>query len=188
TNLQRLAGFRACPCLDNYFRLDRFGKCAACPIGYQCKNETINLLPGFYWIWKSKENKQNYIMFSTKLQEEHKDLNNSWHTFNGSIPKAYPCPFIGSCKGGIDSKCFNGYEGPLCAICSKGYYRMFSGCNKCPTLYLFVGQCCAVAIVAGILVFAIIKDKKSNRANRRSVSDTVFSSFKIVIGFYQVTS
>ncbi|XP_031573692.1 uncharacterized protein LOC116307550 isoform X2 [Actinia tenebrosa] len=189
TNLKKLAGFRACPCLDNFYRLDRFGKCIECPLGYQCTNETVCLLPGFYWIWKNESSKEKYQNFTELLKEENMyDYDPNWRKFDENLPIPYMCPFIVSCKGGVDSMCSDGYKGPLCAICSKGYYRMFSGCNKCPTLYLLVGQCCAVAVVAGILVFAIIKDKKSNRANRRSVSDTVFSSFKIVIGFYQVTS
>jgi hypothetical protein len=34
----------------------------------------------------------------------------------------------------------------------------------------------------------IVKDKKSNSSDGRSVTDTIFSSLKIIIGFYQVTS
>jgi hypothetical protein len=65
---------------------------------------------------------------------------------------------------------------------------MFSGCNKCPTLYVFLAQCIAVEIVFIIIAFVIIKDRKAKHSNGRSVTDTIFSSFKIVIGFYQVTS
>jgi hypothetical protein len=56
------------------------------------------LLAEFYWTWYDDQNKQNYRTFSKKLQEENKHLLISWRVFNGSLPKAYPCPFIGSCE------------------------------------------------------------------------------------------
>lgn len=65
---------------------------------------------------------------------------------------------------------------------------MYSGCNKCPSLFLFVGQCLAVLIVIGVIVLLIIKEKRSSASKGRSVIDTIFSSLKIIIGFYQVTS
>jgi hypothetical protein len=56
------------------------------------------LLAEFYWTWHDDQNKQNYRTFSEKLREENKTFLISWRVFNGSLPKAYPCPFIGSCK------------------------------------------------------------------------------------------
>ena len=46
------AGFRACRCLDNYYRKDRFGACYPCPQeGLSCLGEYQHLLPGFWWTW-----------------------------------------------------------------------------------------------------------------------------------------
>ena len=36
-----------------------------------------------------------------------------------------------SCKGGNEFKCAKGYEGRLCALCSKGYYKVAGTCAKC---------------------------------------------------------
>ncbi|XP_031568390.1 uncharacterized protein LOC116303078 [Actinia tenebrosa] len=156
------------------------------PLGYKSINETVDLRPGFYWIWSEDEVRKSYITFSAKLQEENQGYDAELKSFNEILPPAYPCPFIGSCKGGFDANCSHGYEGILCAVCSRGFYKMFSGCNECPSVYLFVGQCLAVFIVVAIITFVIVKDKKAR--SERSAADNIFSSLKIVIGFYQVTS
>lgn len=104
TNLKRLAGFRACLCLDNFYRLDRFGACKECSLGYQCTNETINLHPGFYWIWSQESEKENYLTFAEKLQTENKDHDLDWRAFNGTLPSAYVCPFPSSCKASEKKK------------------------------------------------------------------------------------
>lgn len=98
TNLKRLAGFRACPCLDNYYRLNRFGSCTQCPLGYKCTNETVNLHPGFYWIWNNEIDKEAYLTFTDKLQVENNDHDFKWITFDDILPVAYLCPFVGSCE------------------------------------------------------------------------------------------
>lgn len=98
TNLTRLAGFRACPCLENFYRLDRFGKCIECPLGYQCTNETVRLLPEFYWIWKNESSKERYKTFTEVLQQENKYHDPNWRIFNERLPIPYICPFVGSCK------------------------------------------------------------------------------------------
>ena len=57
------------------------------------------------------------------------------------------CPYAGSCKGGIDSDCNEGYQGNLCAICRSGYYLRFNRCIKCPSL--------AVASVSSFVVVVL---------------------------------
>ncbi|XP_022084862.1 uncharacterized protein LOC110976135 isoform X3 [Acanthaster planci] len=59
----RHAGFRACPCLSNYYRRDRFRECFPCPLeGINCSGEYQHLLPGFWWTWDwgSIDNYQSY--------------------------------------------------------------------------------------------------------------------------------
>lgn len=51
---------------------------------------------------------------------------------------------------------------------------------------MIVFQITAVFIILAIITFVIVKDKKAR--SERSATDTIFSSLKIVIGFYQVTS
>jgi hypothetical protein len=71
--------------LENFYRLDRFGRCIESPFGYQCTNETVNLRPEFYWIWNQDMVKETYLKFSEKLQEENKD-DIEWRKFNESLP------------------------------------------------------------------------------------------------------
>ncbi|EDO28617.1 predicted protein [Nematostella vectensis] len=188
TDLKQFAGFRACPCLTGYFRLNRFGVCKPCSYGYYCSNESVNLMPGFYWTWQQPNHTQEYQTFASKLQEESKQHDRDWDSFNGSLPMAYRCPFTGSCKGDFNATCSRGYEGVLCAACSRGYYRMFSSCNKCPTTPLVITQFVGVFLVLALVAVVVILNRKKSRDDKRSQTDQLFGSLKIVIGFYQILS
>ncbi|XP_031564441.1 putative leucine-rich repeat-containing protein DDB_G0281931 [Actinia tenebrosa] len=108
-------------------------------------------------------------------------------SYSLGIPKAYECPVAEACKGGLDSECSLGYEGPLCAVCSKGFYMLASTCRKCPSLPWIIAQVVLITvIITGLLIF-MIKEKKS-KSNKRSLSDAMTARLKIVIGFFQVTS
>ncbi|XP_048589537.1 uncharacterized protein LOC5499073 [Nematostella vectensis] len=183
-----LKKFRACPCLTGYFRLNRFGVCKPCSYGYYCSNESVNLMPGFYWTWQQPNHTQEYQTFASKLQEESKQHDRDWDSFNGSLPMAYRCPFTGSCKGDFNATCSRGYEGVLCAECSRGYYRMFSSCNKCPTTPLVITQFVGVFLVLALVAVVVILNRKKSRDDKRSQTDQLFGSLKIVIGFYQILS
>ena len=59
-----------------------------------------------------------------------------WRTSNTSFA-VLPCLGEHHCAGGADmeTRCEDGYEGPLCAVCSKGYAGVGAGpdlvCNMC---------------------------------------------------------
>ena len=45
-----VAGYRACSCLDGYYRVDRFQQCFACDeAGTECKDDGRSLLSGYWW-------------------------------------------------------------------------------------------------------------------------------------------
>ncbi|XP_048588576.1 uncharacterized protein LOC116614027 [Nematostella vectensis] len=188
TDLKKFAGFRACPCLPGYFRLDRFGLCKPCPYGYNCSNESVNLMPGFYWTWYHPDHIQEYQTFARRLKEESRFRESDWDSLNGSLPVAYLCPFTSSCRGDFNATCSHSYEGVLCGACSRGYYRMFSGCNKCPSTPLVITQFVGVFLVLALIAVVVILNWKKSRADKRSLTDQLFGSLKIVIGFYQILS
>ncbi|EDO48252.1 predicted protein [Nematostella vectensis] len=188
TDLTKHAGFRACPCLPGYFRLQRFGECTLCPIGYECSNETVNLRKDFYWLWSREDSKIEYQTFSNKLQEESLGYDKDWDSLNASLPVAYRCPFEESCEGGFNASCKSGYEGVLCGACSRGFYRMFSGCKKCPSTPLVIIQFVAVFLVLVLIALVIIFNKNKSQDGKRSLTDNLFGSLKIVIGSYQILS
>ena len=188
TNYTQIAGFKGCKCLWNFYRLDRFGPCTACPsMGLSCRDESVSLMPGFFWRWSSKQNLRSYRDFSGSLLI----LNNSYEytAFKGQLPTAYMCPAgEEACLGGTESKCRKGYEGPLCAVCSKGYYQLLTNCRKCPEILWFILQVVGLSIVIFLLSLSVVLGKKRKTEAGRSVTDEILARFKIVISFYQVTS
>ena len=132
--------------------------------------------------------KKLYKRFVKDMQLLGPEYNKTFSTFNGALPKQLKCPYVGSCKGGIDSECHKGYQGNLCATCTNGFYLRFNTCMKCPRLTVTVFAFVAV-IVFFVFVFLVVLwgDSKHTQDNR-TVADVIMSCFKIVIGFYQVIS
>ena len=100
------------------------------------------------------------------------------------------CPIEESCIGGLDSPCNDGYEGPLCSVCSSGYYKQLQTCNKCPSKSWIAGQISVIVVILLIIIAVSVwtgtrKNKKDT--GERSLTDTFLSTIKIAIGFYQVT-
>ena len=112
TNTKIFAGFRACWCLRNYHRLDRFGPCTACPgQGVECSHDKLNLSGGLYWKWADNsrnDNKSTYKLLIANLANENDKYDNNTRKFIGKVPKAYKCLREQSCLGGIDSECAEG--------------------------------------------------------------------------------
>ena len=196
------AGYRACKCLKGYHRTDRFGGCKLCEDGLHCANDTIvTLKNGYWWKWRNESYKLLYKNFTTSLvnitYSPGKSINSSIfnHSFNKfphPVPKSYKCPREESCKvkGGHDSFCATGYQGPLCAVCSPGYYKQLQTCQLCPTKKWMIVQLSIMVAVAAI-VFAVIiwtSKRKSRKKEGRSSVDIILCRLKIVIGFYQVTN
>ena len=181
------AEYRACRCLHQFYRLDRFGSCSACPpYGFVCEKDTEILAPNYFWKWSNQSEKVLFKGFVNNIHSPGPDYNRSFSTFNTLLPKPLKCPHAKSCRGGIDSECHRGYRGALCATCSEGFYFRFNSCLKCPRLIVTVTSSILV-IVLFVAVFLMVLLGDSRRAeNNRTVADVVMSCFKIVIGFYQV--
>lgn len=190
TNTTTLAGFRACRCLENYFRLDRFGPCTACPgLGVECSNDTLRLSRGFYWSWTrngSKSDKYFYKLLIAGLAIESDTYDNESMKYVGRVPKAYKCIRQDSCLGGIESQCAEGYVGPLCANCQSGFYKRMIACHKCPSKKLIAIQFGILGVIVFVIILVIVKSDKSSKPGRRTVADVFLAHVKIVIGFYQV--
>ncbi|XP_022083844.1 uncharacterized protein LOC110975569 [Acanthaster planci] len=192
TDKSRHAGFRACPCVSNYYRRDRFGECFPCPLeGVNCSGEYQHLLPGFWWTWdwNSTDNFQSYNNFVKNILMENDYYNRFTRKFHGVLPKAHPCPRNKSCLNlgvGINATCQHGYEDFLCSQCITGYYSWLGQCFKCPRWWVFLLEVLASIIVIIVVVLVVAWDLRRHRQRGRSVVSVLFSRFKILLGFYQI--
>ena len=189
TQYDAFAKFRACPCMDSFYRLDRFGPCNKCPsVGLTCENETVTLTKGFFWQWESPESRALYKKFIKELQVQSTAYDPNHTKYELFFPRVYACPVTSSCQGGMQSLCSKGYEGPLCAVCSNGYYQIVSRCQKCPKFRWLIGQIILAVFLLSMIMLPLIIGKNMRNSSGRSVTDIVLARFKIFIGFYQVTS
>lgn len=196
TDTGRHAGSRACRCLDNYYRTDRFDECFQCPDdGVNCSQDHQFLLPGFWWSWSftgrySEQHLPDYLQFVDNLLYEGEDVNLSSSSFVGNLPAAHRCPYKDSCQGHINDSeiCSKGYEGPLCATCRKGFFQWFDSCIECPPLWRSLVQIFIVVALFVFLLFLLhIAERQRNlTASGRTVVDHIASKTKILVGFGQV--
>ena len=166
-----------------------FEKCHKCVGGLTCRDDYASLKSGYWWEWRNKTHTDRYRFFIANLLAISPALDVSSVQYPFPIPTPYRCPREESCKGGLDSPCENGYEGPLCHICSSGYYKQFQTCIQCPSKKWIVGQLTIIAAIA-IIITAILLwtiKKKKAEGEKSLLIDLLFSKLKIVIGFYQVT-
>ena len=195
TDAKAFAGFRACKCLDNYYRTNLFGNCTPCEKkqGLNCHDDFANLTVGFWWRWKDETHLEQYRNFSKNLKnfsftpELHK-ANDSGIEYPYTIPQPYRCPMAEACKGGLNSSCEAGYEGPLCAVCSDGYHKQLKKCKLCPTKGWMIGQLAIIGALVIIFVILVVwgSKKKSKKDAGRPFLDKLLGKIKVVIGFYQV--
>ena len=188
TNLRAFAGFRACFCLHGNYRLDRFGPCFACSQGYTCVNGTATLARGFYWKWSDKKTQQLYAEFEDSLQIIDNSFSNSLTKYPSPLPFAYACPIAEACLGSLNSTCSQGYEGPLCGVCSQGYFKLLTKCRKCPSLPWIAARFLGVFMLVSFVAVISLRDRKKEENAQRSVADVLLARLKIVVSFYQVTS
>ncbi|XP_038066729.1 uncharacterized protein LOC119736792 [Patiria miniata] len=192
TDTSRHAGFRACPCVSNYYRKDRFGECFACPLqGTDCSEEYQHLLPGFWWTWDwgSVDNYQSYEKYVQNILIHNESYDESTVRFKGALPKVHPCPRKESCQNGgdgINATCEFGYEDFLCSQCIANYYSWFNRCFECPRWYVFLLEIVAALVVIVVLIIIVMWDLRRHRRRGRSAINALFSRFKIVLGFYQI--
>ena len=166
-----------------------FEKCHKCAKGLKCKDDAITLKSGYWWEWQNKTYRDRYKDFISNLMSSLPALDASSVQYPFPVPTPYKCPREESCNGGLDSSCQSGYEGPLCEVCSSGYYKQLQACKQCPSKKWIVGQ---LSIAAAIIVFIaialpLIATRMKKGTRKRPLIDTLLSKLKIVIGFYQVT-
>ena len=166
-----------------------FEKCYKCARGLQCKDDAISLKSGYWWEWQNETYRDRYKDFTTNLMASLPALDASSVQYPFPVPTPYKCLREESCNGGLDSSCQSGYQGPLCEVCSSGYYKQLQTCEKCPSKKWIVGQLSIVAIVIFFIAIALplIARRMKKGARKRPIVDTLLSKLKIVIGFYQVT-
>ena len=176
TETDYVAGYRACQCL--------FGQG-----GLLCRDDYASLKSGHWWQWRNKTFKDLYKVFIKNLLASSPALDDFSIKYPYPIPTPYRCPVEESCEGGLDSACKKGYEGPVCGVCSSGFYKQLQACAQCASQKWIVGQLTIVAAILLVIVAGLVwKSKRKTKYDREShLIDTFFSKVKIVIGFYQVT-
>ncbi len=167
-----------------------FEKCHKCGQGgLQCQDDYASLKAGYWWEWRNVSHADRYRDFIANLLTSSPALDASSVQYPFPIPIPYKCPREESCRGGLDSPCDNGYDGPLCEVCSPGYYKQLQTCTQCPSKRWMVVQLSIVATVILILIVVLvwINKKQNKTGGHHSLIDMILSKLKIVIGFYQVT-
>lgn len=166
-----------------------FKECHKCVEGLECVDDYASLKSGYWWKWRNNTYKDRYRDFIANLLRTLPALDDASVLYPYPMPTPYKCPIEESCKGGLDSPCVTGYEGPLCAVCSSGHYKQLQTCKQCPSREMMVGQLSIiVAILVVVVVFvALTRKRKASKDQDHSVIDMFLSKLKIVIGFYQVT-
>ncbi|KAL9962095.1 hypothetical protein ACROYT_G031166 [Oculina patagonica] len=190
TETDFFAGNRACKCLEGHYRTHMFERCFKCGQGgLKCQDDYATLKYGHWWEWRNDTHKDHYNVFIKNLLTSSPAFDVFHVEYPYLIPTPYRCPVEESCKGGLDSPCEIGYQGPLCSICSLGYYKQFNICSQCPSKGWIVTQ---LSIILAILLIIIVVSvwngrRRPKRNEKRFLVDTFFSKVKIVVGFYQVT-
>ena len=189
TDTTKFAGYKACECLKNFYRTDRFGPCQPCPKqGLTCAKDYAELQTGYWWQWDSNESKEQYANFILNMRIKNDSFNHNSSVYNRSMPKAYACPRGKSCLGGLESRCSVGYSGPLCDVCAAGHYRRLQSCKECPSRkWLAIQVSLTVAIVVVIVALVVWTSKRKSKEKRnRPLVDIILARLKIIVGFYQV--
>ena len=168
-----------------------FKQCFKCGQGgLKCQDDYASLKPGHWWEWRNETHKNRYQVFIKNLLASSPNITNEFYVqYPFAIPTPYRCPAKESCNGGLNSTCENGYEGPLCSVCSSGHFKQFKICTRCPSRKWIAGQI-SITLVIVLIVIAILvwtSRRKMKKGEEGRLMNTFFSKLKIVIGFYQVT-
>ncbi|XP_078382310.1 uncharacterized protein LOC144664996 [Oculina patagonica] len=191
TETDHFAGNRACKCLEGQYRTHMFKRCFKCGQGgLKCQDDYAALKYGYWWEWRNNTHRDHYNVFIANLLSSSPAFDVFHVEYPYLIPTPYRCQREESCKGGLDSPCENEYKGPLCSICTSGYYKQLDICTRCPSKKWIVGQLSIIlAIVLILIAVSVWTGKKRVKKDKESLlMDTFFSKVKIVIGFYQVTN
>ena len=190
TEAKLFAGFRACHCREGFFRRHMFEGCEPCEKqdGFKCEKGAVTLQLGYWWKWENDTNQELYKSFTKVLHGNSPVEIQSIIEYPYSLPRPHKCPRPESCQGGFNSTCNVGYEGPLCEVCSPGYYKQLKTCRECPSKTWMIAQLSVIAAVIVIITAVVVwrGRKQAKKKQGRSLVDIVLGRLKIVIGFYQV--
>ena len=190
TETDFFAGHRGCKCLEGKYRTHMFKECFKCGQGgLKCQDDYALLESGYWWEWRNETHKTRYQVFIKNLLASSPTIDEFHVQYPFAIPTPYRCPAKESCNGGLNSTCENGYEGPLCSVCSSGYFKQLKICTRCPSRKWIAGQI-SITLVIVLIIIAILvwtSRRKIKKGEEGRFMNTFFSKLKIVIGFYQVT-
>ena len=185
--------------MEGFFRANLFEGCKPCnQDGLKCVDDYATLKNGYWWEWQNETRRLFYENFMITLANNtvspltpvnSSDRYSVTIEYPYALPLPHKCSREESCMGGLDSSCQAGYKGPLCEVCSAGYYKILKTCKVCPTKQWMIGQLSVVVAVIAIVVAIVVwtSRKKSKKTKGRSSVDIILGRLKIVIGFYQVT-
>ena len=198
------AGYRACNCLTNHYRTQRFGPCYMCDtrLGMNCRDDYLSVAQGFWWSWKrwddadndSIANENQYVSFVKNLMNKSEKYSNTSTKYDGFIPMMHRCPINESCRNEKSTRirssemCTSGYWGTLCGQCSEGYYSWFQRCHRCPQKWRTGLQFLGLLFLLGILVGVLYVIGKLKRKKDDDLVKKISSVLKITVGFIQVMS
>lgn len=187
TDTNVTADYRACPCLPNFDRKDRYGECTSCigNPGLICTGDARELVRGYWWTF-GDENEDggdsqlafNYSEFSKnlRLSPAHDSYKPDYETFSSALPTPYECPNKDMCLGGFNAECAEGASGPLCAVCKANYTKANRICRPCPEKK---GASLAIAFILFIVIIVAIV--LLVRTNAQSLTTELESSNKKAI-------
>ena len=164
TETDFFAGYRACPCLKDHYRTHLLKGCHECgKNGLVCQGEYASLKPGYWWQWCNHSYKSRYQEFIQNLIAAIPALDENSVKYPYPLPTPYMCQVPDSCEGGMDSPCADGYEGPVCAICSLDYYKQSYTCKKIPSKSWIAGQLSrGCHFISDIFLVGMEKEKKAS--------------------------
>ena len=181
------AGFRACKCENNHYRVDRFGPCFRCPVHGSCKNEVLYFKNGYYVDWNAVNSSISYyVKFIENLNIIGDEYDRKYVNMTERLPQANQCLNPAACKSNLSTSCQKGYKGFLCDSCEKGYYKVGYACSVCPSKREKIRNIAIASVIFFLMVtmsitLSIFKSNKS-QLNR------LLSKAKIAINYYQITS
>ena len=184
TETDFFTGYRACPCLKDHYRTHLLEGCHECgKNGLVCQGEYVSLKPGYWWQWRNHSYKSRYQEFIENLIAAIPALDKNSVKYPYPLPTPYMCQVPDSCEGGMDSPCADGYEGPVCAICSLDYYKQSHICKKSPSKSWIAGQLSLVAVIL-LVTFSLLAWKRKGKLATEcdlDLMDRFVSKLKILI-------
>ena len=119
--------------------------------------------PGYWWQWRNHSYKSRYQEFIENLIAAIPALDENSVKYPYPLPTPYMCQVPDSCEGGMDSPCADGYEGPVCAICSLDYYKQSHTCKKISIKIMDCGTTVSRGchFISDIFLVGMEKEKKA---------------------------